>query len=196
MHNDSAYFDPRELRWKAFERQLETSDVITPTSALCWLYQKADARKVPVGIIGPRDANEQQALTAEDLGRNFGEIGIPLITGGKNGVMEYASKGCSESGGVVIGLIPEGDWSMANKYVDIPIATGIGKARNVLIAHSSLALIAIGGGYGTMSEIAFGLHFNKPVFVMEGAPHLDGVQAVATVQDVISKLAAFILKIS
>ncbi|GAH11670.1 unnamed protein product, partial [marine sediment metagenome] len=86
-----------------------------------------------------------------------------LICGGRGGVMEAACKGAKEEKGITIGVLPGNDKENANPYIDIPIVTGMGEARNVIIARSSDAVIAIAGKYGTLSEIAFALRFDVPV---------------------------------
>ncbi|RKX71024.1 TIGR00725 family protein, partial [candidate division WOR-3 bacterium] len=86
-----------------------------------------------------------------------------LICGGMGGVMEAACKGAREAGGLTIGILPGNSIESANPYVDIPIATGFGEARNVIITRTAQALIAIDGKYGTLSEIAFAIIFRKPV---------------------------------
>jgi hypothetical protein len=195
LHDGARQFDPRKLAWTALAAAPPDGDSVTSEEAVRWLYKEANARMVPVGVIGPRDATGRQLAVAEELGGRLGELRIPLINGGKNGVMEAVSKGCSESGGLVIGLVPDEEWRETNDYVTLPLATGIGPARNVLIARASLALIAIGGEYGTLSEMAFGLHFNKPVFALEGAPKVDGVLYFQTVEDVMNALLPVILQL-
>jgi uncharacterized protein (TIGR00725 family) len=196
LHNGTQKFDTRKLTWVPLDTPVTNSETVTSVEAIRWLYAEANVRMVPIGVIGPREATEQQTAIAEQLGRQLGSLGIPLLNGGKNGVMEAVSKGCAEAGGMVLGFVPEDDWHTANDYVTIPIATGIGKARNVLIAQSSLALVAVGGGYGTMSEMAFGLHFDKPVFALCGAPELEGAQAMKCVEDVMDALMSVILRLS
>ncbi len=196
LHDGSRRFDVRKLTWMPLGELPSDSRPVTPVEAVRWLYAEAGVRLVPVGVIGPREATRQQATEAEQLGRQLGALGIPLLTGGKNGVMEAASKGCAEAGGLVLGFVPDADWTTANDYVTIPIATGIGKARNVLIAQSSLALIAVGGGYGTMSEMAFGLHFDKPVFSLCGAPKIEGAQQMECIEEVMNALMSVILRLS
>jgi uncharacterized protein (TIGR00725 family) len=195
LHDGTRQFDPRKLAWTALDKPAPGGEPISPTEAVRWLFGEANARMVPIGVIGPRDASQKQAATAERLGRRLGELRIPVVNGGKNGVMEAVSRGCAEAGGMVIGFVPDDEWSGANDFVTIPLATGIGKARNVLIAHASLALVAIGGEYGTLSEMAFGLHFDKPVFTLEGAPKVDGVQPMESVDEVMTALLSVILRL-
>jgi hypothetical protein len=89
--------------------------------------------------------------------------------------MEAACRGAAEYNGISIGLLPDPTWQAANPYVTVPIATGIGVARNAIIAQACFCLVAIGGGYGTLSEIAFGLQFGKPVFALEQSQPVHGV---------------------
>jgi len=195
LHDGTRRFDPRELAWTTLDTPAADGESVSPAEAVRWLYEEANARMVPIGVIGPRQASERQIAVAEQLGRRLGELRIPLLSGGKNGVMEAVSKGCMESGGLVLGFIPDEDWVEANDFVTIPLATGLGPARNVLIARASLALVAIGGEYGTLSEMAFGLHFDKPVFTLEDAPEVEGAQRLESVEQVISALLAIILRI-
>jgi uncharacterized protein (TIGR00725 family) len=101
-------------------------------------------------------------------------LGLVVLCGGRSGVMEAACRGVARAGGLSIGLLPGEEWDSANPYVTVPIATGIGVARNALIARAALCLIAVGGGNGTLSEIAFGLQFGRPVFALAGAPTVSG----------------------
>lgn len=128
-----------------------------------------------IGVIGPRDATEQQIAAAEKIGNILGGLGLTLICGGKSGVMEAVSKGCKEAGGLMIGILPGSVPGDANPYVSIPISTGLGEARNMVIAKAARVLVAVGGSYGTLSEVAYGLHFSKSVIGVEGAADVEGV---------------------
>jgi uncharacterized protein (TIGR00725 family) len=103
--------------------------------------------------------------------------------------MEAVSKGIGGAGGVAIGMLPETDPSFANPHVGIVIATGIGEARNALIARAAFCLVAIGNSHGTLSEVALGRHFGKRVIGLEGAAEVDGVIHVATVEDALDQVA-------
>src|SRR5690606_33257175 len=96
---------------------------------------------------------DDELRMAERMGAEIARLGLQLLCGGKNGVMEAASKGCLEAGGLPIGLLPDEEWTAANPYVAIPIPSGIGPARNAIIARGCQVLIAIGGGHGTLSEM-------------------------------------------
>jgi uncharacterized protein (TIGR00725 family) len=120
-------------------------------------------RKLRIGVIGPSEAHAELCSLAEDVGRRIAEAGAILICGGGSGVMEAASKGAKSAGGITIGIIPGTNENEANQYIDIPIITGMGHGRNIINVWSSDAVIAIGGGYGTLSEIALALRTDKPV---------------------------------
>jgi hypothetical protein len=116
-----------------------------------------------IGVIGGSTADQQTRSLAEEIGRRIARSGARLICGGLGGVMEAACKGAAEAGGVTVGILPGDDAASANPYVAVPVATAMGIARNVIIVHSSDALIAVNGGYGTLNEIAAALHLGKPV---------------------------------
>ena len=106
-----------------------------------------------VGIIGEREASPENSLRAYTVGRLLVEQGFALICGGLGGVMEAACHGACDAGGMTLGILPGVDAAEANPYVQIAIVTGLNEARNLLIVRSALVLIAIGGEYGTLSEI-------------------------------------------
>lgn len=186
-------FDP--WAWKWVEGAAPPGPVrgVTAELALAHLSGTARRRMIPVGVIGPRIATPEQNEAASDVGAALAAYGLPLLCGGKSGVMAAAARGCTENGGFCLAFLPEDDWRLANDYVTLPLATGIGKARNVLIAQASCALIAVGGEYGTLSEVAFGLHFGKPVFGLCGAPDVPGVQHCGSVAEVMQGLASALL---
>jgi uncharacterized protein (TIGR00725 family) len=121
------------------------------------------AGEMIIAVIGTRNPSPEEARLAEDVGREIAKHGAALICGGMGGVMEAACRGASSSGGLTIGIIPGDDRKSANHYVQIPIVTGIGYARNVIIIRSAQAIIAVGGGYGTLTEIGYALDLKKPV---------------------------------
>jgi hypothetical protein len=120
-------------------------------------------QKTIIAVIGGSVCSAQEAEWAEHVGRQLAQAGAILICGGRGGVMEAASRGANSAGGLVVGVLPGTSTSEANAYVHIPIVTGLGEARNVVIIRSAQAVIAIGGEYGTLSEIAFALQFGVPV---------------------------------
>lgn len=116
-----------------------------------------------VGVIGVADPNETERQLAFEVGRLIGAMGLGMVCGGLGGVMEAASRGCYQAGGVVLGLLPGPDKAEANPYVTYAIPTNLGHSRNTLIAHSADILVAVGIGYGTLSEIAIALKLGKQV---------------------------------
>jgi uncharacterized protein (TIGR00725 family) len=100
---------------------------------------------------------------AEEAGRLLAQAGATIVCGGHTGVMEAVCRGAKESGGTTVGILPGDDRHAANRYIDVAIATGMGEMRNALIVRSADAVIAIGGGPGTLSEIAFALKIGVPV---------------------------------
>ncbi len=117
-----------------------------------------------ISVIGGEHCSKEIYEMAREVGRRIAEMGAVLITGGRGGVMEAASKGAKEKGGTTIGILPSDSRQEGNKYLDYAIVTGIGYARNVLVVLNGDIIIAIDGHYGTLSEIAFALEFGKPVY--------------------------------
>ena len=109
--------------------------------------------------------------------------------------MEAACKGAAEAGGICVGLLPDETPGTANPYVTIPLATGIGAARNVILSRAALCLVAIGGGYGTLSEIAFGLQFEKKVLGLSGAPHIPGMIPCHNPREAAVRIARVVLNL-
>jgi uncharacterized protein (TIGR00725 family) len=117
-----------------------------------------------IAVVGTgKDCPPNAFALAEAVGREIAQRGHTVICGGLNGVMEGACKGAKQAGGATIGILPGEDPSAANRYVDIPIATGMGYARNLIVVRSAAAVIAIDGAYGTLSEVAHALGFSIPV---------------------------------
>jgi uncharacterized protein (TIGR00725 family) len=116
-----------------------------------------------IGVIGAGKCDAELGRLAEAVGRGIAEAGAVLVCGGMGGVMEAACRGAKAAGGTTIGILPGPDRSGANEYVDIAIATGINEARNLAIIRTSDVLIAVGGSYGTLSEIGFALKAGKMV---------------------------------
>ena len=120
-----------------------------------------------IGVIGGGDSGTDQSAAATEIGRLIARRGWLLVCGGLGGVMEAAARGAREAGGVTIGLLPGNHRDSANQFITVPIATGLGEGRNLLIVRTSDLLIAIGGEYGTLSEIAFALKTGKPVIGLD-----------------------------
>ncbi len=194
LHRGSEVFDPWQLRWAAAVAPAE-SEPVTATEAVQRLSASGLLRGVPIAIIGPKEANAAQLATAEALGRRLTETGFKLICGGRIGVMEAASRGCRAAGGSMIGILPDDEWYDANDHVAIPIATGLGPARNAIIARAAIALVAIGGGHGTLTEMAFGMHFDRLVLALQGAPEVPGAIVCEDVEEARVRIARRLLSL-
>lgn len=120
-----------------------------------------------IGVIGTGESSPKTDKIAKEVGEEIARRGAILVNGGLGGVMEASAKGAKKNGGITIGILPGMDPSVANSFIDIPIPTGLGEIRNFLIVRSSQALIAINGGYGTLSEIAIALKLSRPVIGIE-----------------------------
>src|SRR5256712_13197538 len=116
-----------------------------------------------IAVIGGSTCTTEQTAIAEETGRLLAQRGAIVVCGGLRGVVEAAAKGGKASGGVTVGILPGADAAAANPYIDVPLATGLGEMRNFLIVRTAHALIAIGGGVGTLSEIALARRIGKPV---------------------------------
>ena len=123
----------------------------------------SEKRKIIIAVIGGSEPSPEEARLAEEVGRELGKQGATLVCGGLGGVMEAACRGASSEGGVTIGILPGDRPEAANPYVQIPIVTGTGYARNIAVVKSAQAVIAIGGSYGTLSEISHALQSGIPV---------------------------------
>jgi uncharacterized protein (TIGR00725 family) len=185
-------FDPAARRWAG--KPERGGEPVGPRQAVTWIQKESgEACRVPVAVIGPRDASPAERDVAFAVGAGLAGVGLTLLCGGKSGVMEAACAGAASAGGLSIGLLPEGEWRAANRFVTVPIATGIGVARNAIIARAALALIAVGGGYGTLSEIAFGLQFGRPVLTLLDAPPAAGTRACAGPDEAIDAACRIVL---
>ena len=137
-----------------------------------------------VSVIGGSTVEEVRYEQAREVGRLLGEAGHAVVCGGRGGVMEAVCRGASEAGGETIGILPGEDRRAANDYVQTVIATGMGNARNALVALNGDAAIAIDGGTGTLSEIALALDYGRPVAGIE-THDIAAVEAVATPQEAV-----------
>lgn len=119
-----------------------------------------------IGVIGGSRVDKETAELAYDVGKLLAGKEALVVCGGLGGVMEAVCQGVADGDGVSVGILPTDDTTEANYYVSIPIATGMGMARNFIIARTAEVLIAIGGSYGTLSEIAIALNLGKPVIAL------------------------------
>ncbi|MDY6836952.1 MAG: TIGR00725 family protein [Thermodesulfobacteriota bacterium] len=133
-----------------------------------------------IGVIGAGHCDETVYEQARRVGAGIAETGATLVCGGLGGVMEGACQGAYEAGGQTVGILPGADRGEANPYVMIPIVTDLGHARNILIVRTADILVAVSGGYGTLSEISIGLKLGKPVIGLHTWPDMKGIQYVTT----------------
>jgi uncharacterized protein (TIGR00725 family) len=119
-------------------------------------------------IAGPRKCDEEIAGLAYEVGRGLAEAGFTVVTGGEGGAMEAASRGAHEAGGTVVGVLPGTDRSTANVHADVTVSTGIGHGRNIAVVASGDVLVAVGGEWGTLSEIALAGVIGRPVVALAG----------------------------
>ena len=148
---------------------------------------------IRVAIIGARDASEAGLKFAYETGALLAKQNVIVYTGGANGIMEAASKGVAEAGGVNVGILKSADLELANPYVGIPIMTGMGDLRNGIIIRSVHGSIAVEGSYGTLSEIAYTLSYDKPV-VGFNTWDIPGLVPVNTPEDAVKTILALIRK--
>jgi hypothetical protein len=142
--------------------------------------------KVYIAVIGGGAVASELAALASEVGREVARRGAVLLCGGLGGVMAAAAQGAAEAGGVSLGILPDADRGRANPYLTYSIATNLGHARNVLLAHSADALIAVDGDYGTISEAAVALKLGKPVVALQTAWNLRGLLYAATASEAVA----------
>ena len=144
------------------------------------------AHRPYVAVVGPSDATSQQKRAAEAIGRGLAEAGAILISGGLGGVMEAACHGASTADGTTVGFLPGTDRASANDYLQIALPTGLGELRNGLVIRAADAVIAVGGAYGTLSEIALALRTDVPVVGLD-TWDLEGIEPVGTPAEAVSR---------
>jgi uncharacterized protein (TIGR00725 family) len=125
-------------------------------------------------VTGPGASSSAEEQAAEAVGRGLAQAGVIVLTGGLGGVMAAASRGAASAGGLTLGLLPGADRSTANEWVSIAIPTGLGELRNGLLVRAAEVVIAIGGGFGTLSEVALALKTGVPVVGIDTWP-IDGI---------------------
>jgi uncharacterized protein (TIGR00725 family) len=141
-----------------------------------------------IAVIGPEDASEEELSAAIQVGRIIAREGAFLLCGGKGGVMDAACRGAREEGGMTVGIVP--DAGNGNPHLSIVIRTNIGNARNAVLVQSAEAVVAIGGAYGTLSEIALALKSKREVFGLS-TWEIDGIRNCTSAEDaVLSALSA------
>jgi uncharacterized protein (TIGR00725 family) len=140
-----------------------------------------------VAVVGASQPTDAQAAAAEQAGRALADAGVVVITGGRGGVMAAASRGAAHGGGVVVGLLPGDTRADANEWVGVALPTGLGELRNGLIVRAADAVLAVGGAYGTLSEIALALAQGVPVVGLD-TWKIDGVELAASPAEAVRRV--------
>jgi uncharacterized protein (TIGR00725 family) len=149
-----------------------------------------------VAVVGAGRASADEAEAAEAVGRGLAEAGAIVVTGGLGGVMEAACRGARSATGTTVGILPGTSRNEANAYVDVAIPTGLGELRNGLVVRSADALVAVGGEFGTLSEIALALKVGKPVVALGGwelaraGEPVDAIARAASPEDAVARALA------
>ena len=149
-----------------------------------------------VAVIGASRASSDEERDAEAVGRALAEAGAVLVCGGRGGVMEAACRGAKAAGGLTVGILPGPSRADANPYLDVALATGLGEIRNALVVSAADALVAVGGEFGTLSEIALGLRAGKVVVglgaweLSRGGQRVDAVRPASSPHDAVSQALA------
>src|SRR5437667_5862930 len=149
-----------------------------------------------VAVVGAGRASPDEERAAEAVGRGLAEAGVVVVCGGLAGVMEAACRGAKARGGTTVGILPGTSRSDANPFVDVAVATGLGELRNGLVVRTADALVAVGGEFVTLSEIALALKAGKPVVALGGwelaraGEPVDAIVRVASPEDAVARALA------
>ncbi len=146
-----------------------------------------------VAVVGPGEASPDELHRAEEVGAGLATAGAVVVTGGLGGVMEAACRGARSRRGRTLGILPGDDRDAANGWVEIAVATGVGELRNGLVVRAADAVVAIGGGHGTLSEIALALKLGRPVVGL-GTWEVHGVDHVSTPEDALALIAGLLVQ--
>lgn len=155
---------------------------------------KTADKALQIGVIGAGTCSAKVASVAYDVGRLIAQNQAVLFCGGLGGVMENASQGARDAGGLTVGILPGFDITDANPYIDIAIPTGLSHARNVLVVRSCMAVIAVEGSYGTLSEIAIALKLGKPVIGLNTWDIGQEIIKARTAEEAVKRAILFIQK--
>ena len=147
------------------------------------------AGQLYVAVVGPGDAPPEVEAESEVLGAALGEAGAVVVCGGLGGIMAAACRGARTVGATTIGILPGTDRAGANSWVDVAVATGMGEGRNVLVVRTADAVVAVAGGYGTLSEVALALKIGRPVVGL-GTWDIPGVERADGPHDAAARAVA------
>lgn len=145
----------------------------------------AMTRTAHIGVIGSGECSQELYALARELGHGIGRNKWVLFCGGLGGVMQAAAEGCYREGGMTVGLLPGNEKDSANPFIRLPIPTGLGEGRNLLVVRASDIVVAVAGGYGTLSEIGLALRIGKPVVGLKTWSGIDDIEYVETVEQAI-----------
>jgi uncharacterized protein (TIGR00725 family) len=148
-------------------------------------------KNLQVAVIGSSDANRELVALATEIGGVIASKRAVLICGGLGGIMEGAARGAKEKGGLTIGILPDYNKESANPFIDVALPTGLGHARNILVAASADVIVALPGSHGTRSEISIALKLCKPVIGVRAWGEILGVRQVNNVEELRKELVPF-----
>jgi uncharacterized protein (TIGR00725 family) len=146
-----------------------------------------------VAVVGPGEASTEELHAAEEVGAGLAAAGAVVVTGGLGGVMEAACRGARSRRGRTVGILPGEDRDAANGWVEIALATGLGELRNGLVVRAADAVVAVGGGHGTLSEVALALKLGRPVIGI-GTWDVHGVEHVSTPEEALARIASMLVQ--
>lgn len=170
-----------------------SAPVIEALARLALRQKGIQRHRQPVAIIGPGDGGARECDAAHTIAHHLARAGMAVVCGGRGGVMAAAARGATEAGGIAIGILPEEDDRNANEWLSVAVPTGMGELRNAIVARSGVCLVAVGGNMGTLSEMAMGLKWGKPVFVIFGDVSLPGAIEVSDIEDMLLKVVNTLL---
>jgi len=147
------------------------------------------AHRAYVAVVGPGDASKTELAAAEAVGRGLAQAGAIVVCGGLGGVMEAAARGATEAGGTAVGILPGSDRAAGNRWLTVALPSGLGELRNGLVVRSADAVIAVGGAYGTLSEIALALKTGVPVIGIH-TWEIEGIEKVDSSGEAVAKSLA------
>jgi len=148
-------------------------------------------RNIQIAVVGSSEPNAELMALAAEVGRTIAAKGAVLVCGGLGGMMEAAARGAKEQGGLTIGILPDYNKNSANPFIDVVIPTGLGHARNIVVAASGDVIAALPGSHGTRSEISIALKLGKPVIGVKAWGMIAGVHQVNNVEEFDHKLMPF-----
>jgi uncharacterized protein (TIGR00725 family) len=189
-------FDPLTRTWTAATtgEAGDTVETIDAVAAVAWLQRHSQhPLRVPIAVIGPRDATSMQLGAALHVGELLADCGLVVVCDGGHGVTQAACEGMKRVGGTSIGLLPGMDPAAANSYVGVIVPTGAGDAVHALIARAAFCVIAIGDGDDVRSAVALGRPFGKLVIGLAAATPIDGVVQVADARAAVESVALAVL---